>query len=87
LLQLTSFLQDPTQTEIICSQRQFIFAVCLQLQFTNFEDMSDYAGMNKVWDAWIGEGFAPARACVQALMANPSFRVEIMVVAAIPAAQ
>lgn len=46
--------------------------------------MSDYAGMNTVWDDWIGDGIAPARACVQALMANPAFRVEIMVVAALP---
>ena len=46
--------------------------------------MSDYGVMNGVWDAWIAPHAAPARACVQALMANPSYRVEIMCVAALP---
>ncbi len=49
--------------------------------------MSDYAAMNKVWDAWIAPNPAPARACVQALMANPNFLVEIMAIAAIPQQQ
>lgn len=32
-------------------------------------DMADYAGMNAVWDAWVPEGTAPARACIQARLA------------------
>ena len=27
-------------------------------------DIKDFAAMNEVWDAWVPEGFAPARACV-----------------------
>ena len=45
-------------------------------------DMADYSAMNKVWDAWLPEGSAPARACVQARLANPGFRVEIVLTAA-----
>ncbi|TCO76530.1 enamine deaminase RidA (YjgF/YER057c/UK114 family) [Plasticicumulans lactativorans] len=45
-------------------------------------DMADYAGMNAVWDAWLAPGPGPARACVRAEMADPAYRVEIMVVAA-----
>ena len=45
-------------------------------------DMADYAGMNKVWDAWLNQGFAPPRACVQAALANPLWKVEMVVVAA-----
>ncbi len=45
-------------------------------------DMADFAAMNEVWDAWVAEGRAPARACVQAAMARPEFLVEIMVTAA-----
>ena len=45
-------------------------------------DMADYSAMNKVWDAWLPEGSAPARACVQARLANPEFRVEIVLTAA-----
>jgi enamine deaminase RidA (YjgF/YER057c/UK114 family) len=45
-------------------------------------DMADYAGMNKVWDAWLNQGFAPPRACVQAALANPLWKVEVVVVAA-----
>jgi len=44
--------------------------------------MADFSVMNSVWDAWIPEGFAPARACVQAAMARDVLLVEISVVAA-----
>eukprot|EP00047_Mylnosiga_fluctuans_P005061 m.238168 g.238168 ORF g.238168 m.238168 type:complete len:120 (+) comp13261_c0_seq1:40-399(+) len=47
-------------------------------------DMSDYAAMNSVWDAWIAPHKPPGRACVQALMARPEFRVEVLAIAAIP---
>ena len=30
------------------------------------KDMADYAGLNEVYDAWVAEGAAPARACVEA---------------------
>ncbi|MGE5489817.1 MAG: RidA family protein [Actinomycetota bacterium] len=45
-------------------------------------DMTDYDAMNQVWDAWVPEGTAPVRACVQAKLANPGFRVEIALTAA-----
>lgn len=46
-------------------------------------DMKDFAAMNAVWDAWIPEGHAPARACVEARMARQELLVEISVVAAV----
>ncbi len=46
-------------------------------------DMKDFAGMNEVWDNWVPEGDAPARACVEARMARPDLLVEISVVAAL----
>jgi enamine deaminase RidA (YjgF/YER057c/UK114 family) len=39
--------------------------------------------MNAVWDAWVPEGHAPARACVQAKLANSKYRVELALTAAI----
>jgi enamine deaminase RidA (YjgF/YER057c/UK114 family) len=45
-------------------------------------DMKDFAAMNAVWDAWIPEGCAPARACIEARMARPELLVEISIVAA-----
>lgn len=45
------------------------------------KDIRDRDAMNKVWTAWLPEGGAPARACVQANMADPRHLVEIMVVA------
>ena len=41
-----------------------------------------FAPMNAVWDAWVPEGYAPARACVEASMAREALLVEISVVAA-----
>lgn len=46
-------------------------------------DMTDYDAMNAVWDAWLPEGSAPARACLQARLANPKFKVEIVLTAAV----
>ncbi|MFA3792306.1 RidA family protein [Aliiglaciecola sp. SL4] len=46
------------------------------------KDMSYFAAMNAVWDAWVPEGQAPARACVAAKMAREALLVEISVVAA-----
>ncbi len=46
-------------------------------------DMNDFAEMNAVWDGWIPEGFAPARACGEAQLARPELKVEIIVTAAI----
>ena len=45
-------------------------------------DMADFAAMNKVWEAWVVPGQTPARATVQAAMAGPGYRVEIVVSAA-----
>lgn len=46
-------------------------------------DMADYDAMNAVWDAWVPEGHAPTRACVQARLANPGYKVEMVVTAAL----
>ena len=46
-------------------------------------NMSDFSEMNEVWDAWVPEGHAPARACVEARMARPELLVEISVTAAV----
>ncbi len=44
-------------------------------------DMADYAAMNAVWDRWVPAGETPARATVEAKLANPAYRVEMQVVA------
>jgi len=46
-------------------------------------DMGDFAGMNKAWEAWVVAGHTPARATVEAKLANPAYKVEIMCVAAL----
>lgn len=46
-------------------------------------DLADYAGMNAVYDAWLPAGHAPPRACVQAALADPAWRVEMVVTAAV----
>lgn len=48
------------------------------------KDMAEhFAAMNAVWDAWVPEGYAPARACVEASMAREALLVEISVIAAV----
>jgi enamine deaminase RidA (YjgF/YER057c/UK114 family) len=45
-------------------------------------DMANFAEMNAVWDTWVSAGNTPARATVEAKLAAPDYKVEIMVVAA-----
>ncbi len=47
-------------------------------------DISTFAAMNYVWDAWVVAGATPARATVEAALAAPAYSVEIVVVAALP---
>jgi enamine deaminase RidA (YjgF/YER057c/UK114 family) len=47
-------------------------------------DMADFAAMNAVWDVWVPTGQTPARATVQAKLAKPEWKVEIVVSAALP---
>ncbi|MET1253948.1 RidA family protein [Aliikangiella maris] len=46
------------------------------------KSMDYFAEMNAVWDAWVPEGHAPARACVEAKMARDSLLVEVSIIAA-----
>ena len=45
-------------------------------------DLAEIDAMNAVWDDWVPPGTAPARACVEAKLANPGYRIEIVVQAA-----
>jgi enamine deaminase RidA (YjgF/YER057c/UK114 family) len=47
-------------------------------------DMADFGAMNRAWDAWLDRGHKPARATVQAKLADPAWRVEITGIAALP---
>ena len=64
--------------ESVNSDREHILSATVYLR-----DMKDFAAMNAVWDAWVPEGHAPARACVEARMASPELLVEVSVIAAV----
>jgi len=59
------------------SNREHILSATIYVK-----DMSYFSEMNTVWDAWVPEGYAPARACVAAPMARDVLLVEISVIAA-----
>jgi enamine deaminase RidA (YjgF/YER057c/UK114 family) len=46
-------------------------------------DLADFEAMNAVWDAWVSPGHAPPRATVQAKLANPQIKVELVLTAAV----
>lgn len=54
----------------------------VQAQIWLTDIKTQFAAMNEVWNAWVDEKTAPARACVEAQLAAPQYKVEIMVVAA-----
>lgn len=45
-------------------------------------DISAFEEMNVVWDAWVDRANPPARATVEARLAHPEFKVEIVLIAA-----
>lgn len=45
-------------------------------------DIATFGEMNSIWDNWVPQGHTPARATVQATLATPAHKVEIMVTAA-----
>lgn len=45
--------------------------------------IGDFEAMNRIYDAWIDPSNPPARACVEARLADPDLRVEMTAVAAI----
>lgn len=47
------------------------------------KDMAEFAGMNQAWDAWVVPGQTPARATIQAHLADKDWKVEILVTAAL----
>ncbi|GAN87669.1 RidA family protein [Komagataeibacter intermedius] len=47
-------------------------------------DMNDMAAMNRAWDAWLDPTAKPARATVEARLADPRWKVEITGIAALP---
>jgi len=46
-------------------------------------DIREIDEFNAIWDSWVPAGTAPARACVEAKLAKPGYKVEIQVIAAL----
>ncbi len=61
------------------SDRQHLLTATIYLRDID----NHFALMNEVWNEWVPEGHAPARACVEAHMARPTLLVEICVTAAV----
>ncbi len=76
------------QTEDVLAQLDTLLAQCgsdkTQLVDATIylADMADYNAMNLAWDNWVAPGCAPARATVEAKLADPQWKIEIKIVAA-----
>jgi len=46
-------------------------------------DVADFPALNAAWDAWVATGSTPPRATVEARLAKPEWKVEIVVKAAV----
>jgi len=47
------------------------------------KDLAEFPAMNAAWDAWVPAGHAPPRATVQASLAKPEWKIEIVATAAL----
>ncbi|AHN29067.1 Translation initiation inhibitor [Snodgrassella alvi wkB2] len=68
--------QIDTILEACGSDKQHICEAVIYLS-----NMQEYEGMNQAWDSWVTPGRAPARACIQAALANSNWKVEIKLTA------
>lgn len=74
-----------TQTADVLKQIDHWLAQCGSdkshlLEATIFlANMADYDGMNQAWDSWVDPQNPPARACIQAPLAKPEWKVEIKI--------
>jgi enamine deaminase RidA (YjgF/YER057c/UK114 family) len=76
--QTTTMLEKVDELLIMAgSDKNYLLSATIYIK-----DMKYFAAMNEVWDAWVPDGQAPARACVEAKMARDALLVEISVVAA-----
>jgi len=48
-------------------------------------NIADIGAMNVVWDQWVSAGSAPPRATVEAKLANPAYKIEVVATAAVKA--
>ena len=46
-------------------------------------DMADYGAFNAVWDAWVVDGYEPARSVTGGQLAVPEYKIKISVTAAL----
>ena len=46
-------------------------------------DLADFSAMNAVWEAWVVPGHTPPRATVQAALAKPAWKIEVVITAAV----
>jgi enamine deaminase RidA (YjgF/YER057c/UK114 family) len=46
-------------------------------------DLADFYAMNEIWEDWVAPGDAPPRATIQARLARPEWKLEMVVTAAI----
>ncbi len=67
------------QLDILLEQHGTDNTRILQAQIW-LKEISDRDALNKQWTAWLPKESAPARACVQAVLADPRMLVEIMLI-------
>lgn len=82
-----------SQTQALLAQAERTLALAgsskrLLLMATIYlKNMTDRAALNAVWQQWLPEGCAPARACVCAEMASQDYLLEIAFTAAVATAR
>lgn len=46
-------------------------------------DLAEFPQLNEIWEDWVAPGDAPPRATIQATLARPAWKVEMVVTAAL----
>ena len=79
-----------SQTQALFAQAERSMALCgtdkrhILMATIYLKHMADRAAFNALWQAWLPEGCAPARACVSAELASPDYLLEIVFSVAVP---
>ncbi|NYT76728.1 RidA family protein [Alcaligenaceae bacterium] len=57
---------------------------CILMVHIYLANMKEFEGMNKAWDAWVAVADAPPRVAIETRLANPDYKIEVAVTAAVP---
>lgn len=92
---LSGQIAEDSSADIVGQTRQVLAAIDALLEQAGSDkskilraqifmtDLAEFPRMNQVWEQWVVPGHTPTRATVQGALADPKWKVEVVITAAV----